>query len=676
MPSIPEQYQSSKAMQFVVSQGWNWRPVSAPKIEIEVCPYCQNDGWHAVMEIHAADDEEKNRDGLHSCVRCAKGGNLQGLKQKLGMAIAGVEGKKDWAGNAKEVDPLPDTDALHDALMADEAALDYLVNGRGFSLDIIQKQKLGLKEKHFFRETGEVRALVYPYLVNGNTVWAHYRTLPTMPLADNKVIKAFSSPSGWDSTLYNGAVLLPGITDLVMVEGEPNVIAALDHGIVNIVGVPGANIKKAGWIETLDTLGLDKIYICYDKDKVGQRAAQALASRIGIERCWKIVLPDFDVTTEDGTIRPGKDLNEWFVSGGGTKEAFDLLKQGATLFDVEGVSGTGESVQEFLDELKDKGSAEPKYKSPWEGLNKWVGFDDADVIDILAPEKVGKTTFALNLVEHMVDTYGDDGVIICLEMSRAKMARKWICHKAQIADNIPQNEIEATELYEAFMQAIPKVQDIAANREGELYFCYPQYKTMEDLYGIIRQIIRRYGVKWIVFDNIQRAADTTSSAKGSNRTEHLSQISKVLSQMAKDYNVNMVRILQPNRVGKGQIVSTDNVDGSSQIAKDCDCMITLHREKQGEMSVDQFAAIGHVDEGMSFSPVMLASVGLSRYSGGGRITLYYDGARSTVNEKPADEVEKLKKQAEAKAGSGHAQQLADLGIPTGKIYPMDESIIV
>ena len=82
--------------------------------------------------------------------------------------------------------------------MADADALDYLTNGRGFSLDIIQKQKLGLKEKHFFRETGEVRALVYPYLVNGNTVWAHYRTLPTMPLSDNKVIKAFSSPSGWD----------------------------------------------------------------------------------------------------------------------------------------------------------------------------------------------------------------------------------------------------------------------------------------------------------------------------------------------------------------------------------------------------------------------------------------------------------------------------------------------
>ena len=394
-----------------------------------------------------------------------------------------------------------------------------------------------------------------------------------------------------------------------MVEGEPNVIAALDHGITQIVGVPGANIKKAGWIETLDSLGLEKIYICYDKDKVGQRAAQTLASRIGIERCWKISLPDFTVTTEEGVTRPGKDLNEWFVNGG-TKEAFDQLKQDATLFDVDGVSSTGDSVQEFLDELLDKGSAEPKYKTQWEGINKYVGFDDADVIDILAPEKVGKTTFALNLVEHMVNTYGDDGVIICLEMTRAKMARKWICHKAQIADDIPQNNAEAKELFDAFIKAIPEVQAQAANREGEIYFCYPQYKTMEDLYGIIRQIIRRYGVKWIVFDNIQRAADTTSTGKGSNRAEHLSQISKVLSQMAKDYNVNMVRILQPNRIQKGQIVTTDNVDGSSQIAKDCDCMIVLHRDKQGELTADQFASIGHVDEGMSFSPIMLASIGL------------------------------------------------------------------
>src|SRR5271163_2059565 len=101
MTELPEELKSSKALQFVIQQGWNWRPVSPPKIELEVCPHCQHDGYHAYMEVYAADDPEKNRDGLHGCIRCQKGGGLRSLKEKLGLEIAGVVGRKDWAGNDK-----------------------------------------------------------------------------------------------------------------------------------------------------------------------------------------------------------------------------------------------------------------------------------------------------------------------------------------------------------------------------------------------------------------------------------------------------------------------------------------------------------------------------------------------------------------------------------------------
>src|ERR1700677_5304946 len=138
------------------------------------------------------------------------------------------------------------------------------------------------------------------------------------------------------------------------------------------------------------------------------------------------------------------------------------------------------------------------------------------------------------MVEHMVNQYGDDGIFICLEMTRAKMARKWLAHVAQIDDNnVGLDDEDAEALKQKFLHAIPEVQAMVTNRPGELYFCSPTYRSMDDLYNLIRQVIRRYGVKWVVFDNIQRAADTTSQAKGANRSEHLSQISKVLSQIAK-----------------------------------------------------------------------------------------------------------------------------------------------
>lgn len=644
-------------MQLIQSQGWEWRQASSPNIELEKCPYCKHLNFHLRMEIHGASDELKQRDGLHSCMRCGKSGNLRSLKEHLGLVIPGVESKKDYSSSEKKIEAMPDIEAMHEALLANADGMDYLMNVRGFSRDIIIKQKLGLT-KRYFRETGEVNALVFPYLVNGNSVFVHFRTLPDVNDL-KKVPKAFSSLTGWDVPLYNGEILKDGLKEVVMAEGECDVIAALDKGLPNMVGSPGANFKKAQWIDTLDSIGIEKVYICYDKDKVGQKAAQTLATRIGIEKCYKIILPDFEVETESGDKRKGKDLNEWFTQGGGSAEEFEKLKNDALLFDVDGVSSSKDAVQEFMDELEGKEGLQPKYQTAWPSLNKLVGFEEGDCIDILAPEKIGKSTIALNLLEHMVDTYGEDGAFICLEMSRARMARKWVSHMAQVADNIPKSVEEGIELANQFKAKIPEVMAYTASRQGDLYFCYPIYKTKDDIYNLMRDIIRRYGVKWIVIDNIQRLADTTPSGN-KGRTQHLSEISKETSQIGKDYGVQIVRILQPHRIAEGKAVSTDNVDGASQIAKDCDCMLTAHRTRLNKMSANDLESCGVVNEEGGFGDQLFLGVGLSRYSSGGMCTLFFDGARSTVRE--LNEVQTAKILAVANKDVGHEAQLAKLGI--------------
>ena len=65
-----------------------------------------------------------------------------------------------------------------------------------------------------------------------------------------------------------------------------------------------------------------------------------------------------------------------------------------------------------------------------------MGWENGDVIDIVAPEKVGKTTFGLNLLDHMVKTYGEDGLLVCLEMTSARLARKWVSLVTGFEDTI------------------------------------------------------------------------------------------------------------------------------------------------------------------------------------------------------------------------------------------------
>ena len=74
-----------------------------------------------------------------------------------------------------------------------------------------------------------------------------------------------------------------------------------------------------------------------------------------------------------------------------------------------------------------------------------------------------------------------------------------------------------------------------------------------------------------MFDNLQCLCDDTLKNQA-HRTVHLSQISKQLAKIAKDYRVKMLRILQPKRIERGQLLGTNDVDGSSQVAKDCDGM--------------------------------------------------------------------------------------------------------
>ena len=628
---IPEKLKHSKALKFIIEQGWNWKEASGDQVQVEVCPYCKHSDYKLYFATGDPNDPQNTRDGLHYCHAgsCGKTGNLRTLAEYLGLRIAGVDSRKEWAGNATgdKPDALPDVDACHAALLGDPEAMDYLLNVRGFTQEIIDRQKLGLKEKVWFREAGESKALVIPYLVEGNIVYAKFRTLPPKP-------KDFVSPSGWEAPLYNGEILREGLNEVVFVEGEADALSCMSHGISYVVGVPGANVKKALWIEHLDKIAPKKIYILYDNDKAGKKGAQELASRIGIEKCYKIVLPSFLVPLDGGELRAGKDINEWFLYGGGTLEKFEELKQSAELFDVTGVSSSKDALTQLEDELNGKTDLAPSYVFQWPELNKLIGLEDGDILDIVAPEKVGKTTMGMNIMDHMVGQYGEDGLIVCLEMTQARLARKWVALVTGFEDVLtepgtPESKAKLEELKAACVTA----RSVQQSRGADLYFAYPMQwqDDPESVFKLIKDCIRRYGVKWVMFDNLQKFCDESLKSQG-HRTIYLSQLSKKFASIAKDYKIKLIRILQPKRIEKGATISTNDVDGSSQVAKDSDGMITLWRSVVGELKKSEWETQqqGFEESNESFEPIMKVTVGLSRYSAGGSTKLFYDGARSQV----------------------------------------------
>ena len=619
--AIPENLRASRALKFITERGWNWQgDGSNGQIQVETCPFCGKGNFKFYCAV--CDPKDSSRDGLFFCHHgsCAKTGNLRTLQEHLGVRIPGVDSRAEWAGTgSSKPDSLPDADVCHTELLGDAESMDYLMHVRGFTQDVINRQKLGLKEKVWFRKAGETKALVIPYLsAEGNVTYVKYRTLPPAE-------KDFITPSGWDAQLFNGQVLQEGCKEIMFLEGECDVLSCMSNGIEYAVGVPGANVKKAEWIATLDKVAPEKIYLLYDNDTVGQRAAQEMASRIGIDKCLKILLPK-------GT----KDINDFFTKGG-TLEEFEKLKSDAQLFDVTGVTSSGDALRQLEDELNGKVDLAPTYTFSWPELNRMIGMEDGDVLDILAPAKIGKTTFGMNIMDHMVAQYGEDGLIVCLEMTQARLARKWVALVTGFEDVLTEANTEASRLKrDELLACVVKARSIQQSRDADLYFAYPQLvKEPEDVFKLIRDCIRRYGVKWVMLDNVHRLCDAVLKNQA-HRTVQLSQISKGLSMIAKDYRIKMIRILQPNKGERGGTVSTYDVDGSSQIDKDCDGMVTLWRAVVGEQKKSEWEAQqeGFEETYESFSPVMRVAVGLSRYSAGGTTKLFYDGARSQVRSLP------------------------------------------
>ena len=303
---------------------------------------------------------------------------------------------------------LPDVHQAQNNLKADHAALDYLIRQRNFSAAVIEKYRLGVEEKY-----GK-RWLVIPYYEHGSLVFVKYRTLPPAQ-------KEFRSSHGRDVPLYNSDALVEGLKEIYFVEGEGDCLSMLSMGIENVVAIPGANMKKATWIKKLDEINPERIYLLYDSDKVGQKAAREMATKLGLEKCYNIALPPFTV---DG--KSGKDINEWFRASNTLKQ-FEELRDAAKPFDVTGISTLMSALEEVeLDmqglELNQKAALD----TPWENLNiRLGGVEFGDLVGFSAEGKVGKTTMALNWLDYYVRSYGHNCLMFCLEMPPKRLARKW-----------------------------------------------------------------------------------------------------------------------------------------------------------------------------------------------------------------------------------------------------------
>jgi len=527
------------------------------------CPYCGKDR-HLYL----------NQSGVFKCHHCQEAGGWSKLRKEYGEGAPGIQEPKE-----KTV-TLP-TEAYisgcQKKLLGPNGTpvVEYLYS-RKITLDQIHKYQLGMDMKE-----GKP-VLVIPILEDGKVVNVKYRSIPP---AEKKYFRF----QGGKSALFNGDIL-KGLKpdDLVcLTEGEMDCISLSGLG-VNAAGITGgAGTIIPAWIKQLEKP--EKIYLVYDSDEPGQKGAREIARRLGMERCFNIVLP-------------AKDVNQW-VMNGGTKEAFGDLVRNARRFDIENVCTTETAFRELIREYDRKRDA-TALQPHWPSVYGLTGpFEPGDLIIVSAKEKTGKTTWCLNLA-YQWGRQGHPILVYCLEMRPTRLLRKLI----QIAMLKRADELNPETLVKGYERV----------SEYPIYWGYNYKKVAADVvFETIRQAWKRYGVEAVIFDNLHYLARDIA-----HQTQEVGYISRSFKLLAEELEIPIILIAQPRKIERNGIMGIEDLKDSSSIGADADQVIILYREKTKASEGGQ----------SSFKPETLVRVDASRYHPGGETLLTFDGERGIFAE--------------------------------------------
>jgi KaiC/GvpD/RAD55 family RecA-like ATPase/5S rRNA maturation endonuclease (ribonuclease M5) len=562
---------------------------------------------------------------LFSCKSssCSWSGNERKFKAHFGDKVGGQAQRSTGQSTNSS---LPDVEAAHQALLADDSVINFLNDERGISLDVVKKMRLGLGTKWFDEEQGEVKCLMYPYFVGKNCVFVKYRSLPPAE-------KGFRSTGGIENPLYNSNVIKNQMDSLCCVEGEIDCLSLLSVGVENVVGVPGADMKRVTWDKLLDRPR--KLYLIYDNDQAGQDGAKKFAQRFGVDRFYNVVLPSLELAEPQGERTHSKDINEWLMAGGSVEELNRLLEE-AQRFDVDDVSDSVGALDELQKEVEGRGgSVDPEFKFFLKSINDRAGgANRGDVTMVMAAAKAGKTTWAINQADFLAQQ-GHSVFFDCLEMKRTALVRKWAAMVTKTDDTPGTGNMTVEIMREAA--------EIAKGYSGKIQWGNPHsLKTLDDATNRIRDAVRRYGCDTVVFDNLQLLVDTTlTKFDMGNRVTYMSMVCKRFKQLMQELNTWGIMIVQPKRIMDSEMVGISDGEGSSAMEKDCDSQLILNRFQTAKLKRSDMERMGNqftTEE--SFTPIVNVRAGLNRFAGGGVCNIYLEGAMSWFREINEEEVAK------------------------------------
>lgn len=205
------------------------------------------------------------------------------------------------------------------------------------------------------------------------------------------------------------------------------------------------------------------------------------------------------------------------------------------------------------------------------------GLQPSDLILVAARPAMGKTAFTLNIATNVALEAKLSVAFFSLEMSKAQLVGRILSSVAQVsAEKLRRAQLDPDD-----WNRVAKAAELMGN--ARLYIDDTADMTPQDMRSRLRRLKVDHGLDLIIVDYIQLMKGRSGkNSNAENRQQEISEISRNLKIMAREFNVPLIALSQLSRAvearqDKRPLLSDLRESGS--LEQDADIVAFLYRDK-------------------------------------------------------------------------------------------------
>ena len=209
------------------------------------------------------------------------------------------------------------------------------------------------------------------------------------------------------------------------------------------------------------------------------------------------------------------------------------------------------------------------------------GLQNGEMIIVAARPSMGKTAFAMNLVEGIAAERNMPCAVFSLEMSKQQLAQRMLCSRGKIDSHKLRRGMLQSHEYAHLANVVGQL------AKAPVWVDDSPGLTPLELRAKARRLKLQHDIKCIMIDYMQ----LMDNPGPESRQQQISEISRAIKAVAREINVPVIALSQLNRASEGRDGHRPRMSDlreSGSIEQDADVIMLLHREDYYRMSEPDF----------------------------------------------------------------------------------------